>query len=372
MKKILLVFQSYRREIHQAIFEYAQSHDWVLEYFTYFPKGWKGDGILTDQIASRELEAVRQGEPIPVVTRTHCKGRRIGNVFGDVDAIAEMAADYFQRRGFRNLAGIDKSTWEFDPCRRFIELVKHRGLEAEHFCWGDNSDDNDHPQALRRTRKFVKNLPKPAAIFLGGMYCANIVFRACEAEKISIPHEVAILTNDDDPFICEAFHPRLSGISGEINHIGLAMARMLDRMMADQNLKPSPCLTAPEKIITRQSTDVLAVSHVPTAKAINYIFENYSKLIGVEDVSRQAGLSLNVLQRNFRQYVGKVPNEFLREVRMNRAKELLEETDDTLEQIARQTGYGCAMTFYTAFKRIFKMTPGAYRRQTRSDSEAHM
>ncbi len=49
---------------------------------------------------------------------------------------------------------------------------------------------------------------------------------------------------------------------------------------------------------------------------------------------------------------------------MNRAKELLEETDLTLDEIAKQTGYSCAMSFYTAFKRIFRVTPGAYRNES--------
>jgi LacI family transcriptional regulator len=152
-------------------------------------------------------------------------------------------------------------------------------------------------------------------------------------------------------------------MAGEINHIGLAMAKMLDGMMSRPSLTPATVVVPPEKIITRQSTDVLAVSHLPTARAINYIFENYAKLIGVEEVSRHSGISLNALHKNFRDYVGKVPSDFLREVRMNRAKELLEETDLTLDQIAKQTGYSCAMSFYTAFKRLFHMTPGGYRKQ---------
>lgn len=367
MKKILLVFRSYRREIHQAIFDYALAHEWLAEYFPEAPERWRGDGILADYLDEEALSKIRGNSLIPVVMRHYCEGPRIGKVFGDIDSIAEMAVDYFQRRGFRDLAGIDKYTWEFDPCRRFVELAIRRGFPADHYYWARSFNDDDFARALSNVRKYVRTLPKPCGIFLGGMYCANVVFRACAMEKIRIPHEVAILTNDDDPLVCEAFQPRLSGISGEINHIGLAMARMLDAMMSDSRLDPPPSFIAPEKVITRQSTDVLAVPHLPTARAISFIFENYSKLIGVKEVSRQTGLSLNALQHNFLKYVGKAPSEFLREMRMNRAKELLEETELTLEQIARQTGYSCAMTFYTAFKRVFKVTPGSYRSQTRAD-----
>ncbi|HEX4085302.1 MAG TPA: helix-turn-helix domain-containing protein [Chthoniobacteraceae bacterium] len=376
MKNILLVLRNYRREIHEAVFDYAQTRGWLLEYFPKAPGRWRGDGILTDYLSDKELAQVRGKSRIPVVMRQYSEAERVGAVFGDMDAIAEMAVEYFQNRGIRTVAGIDRFVWKFDPCRRFIDHAKRQGFKAEHFCWGESRDEENYAGAVMTLRKYLRQLSKPCGIFLGGMHCANMVYRACAMEKIQIPKDLAILTNDDDPLVCESYEPRLSGIAGEINHIGLEMARMLDRMMADPDLKPKAMFIAPQKVITRQSTDILAVPHPATAKAIHYIFESYGKLIGVEDVSRHAGLSLNALQFNFRRYVGKAPSEFLRQIRMNRARELLEESEATLQQIARQTGYSSAMALYIAFKREFKQTPGAYRRESRADPsrkrEAHI
>ncbi len=369
-KHVLLFLRRYRREIHQAIYDYARAKRWTVEFDSHLPKPWKGDGIIADWVSAAEIAQVRGAWQTPVVTRFHCRGHHIGRVCGDIKAIAEMGVNYFAMRGFQNMAGIDMSTWgEADPCMKFVQVACERGYEARHFCYAKSSDDHDFVSAVNRCRGFLRTLPRPCAVFLGGMHCANVVYRACELERISIPHELSILTNDDDALICETFQPQLSGISGEINHIGLAMAKMLDAMMTDPSHPGVTTSVPPEKIITRQSTDVLAVSHLPTARAINFIFENYGKLIGVEEVSRHAGISLNALHKNFRDHVGKVPSDFLREVRMSRAKELLEETDLTLDQIAKQTGYSCAMSFYTAFKRVFKLTPGAYRSQTLPDRE---
>jgi LacI family transcriptional regulator len=364
-KPVLLYLRQYRREIHQAIHDYAQTQNWTVEFHLHIPTSWRGDGILVDWVNASEIAQIRNRRHIPVVTRFHCKGRHIGRVYGDIDAIADMGVNYFAVRGFRNMAGVDMWRWgEADPCWRFYEVAKMKGFNARHFCFAKSGDDYDFNASVARLRSFLRTLPKPCAVFLGGMHCANNVYRACELERISIPHELSILTNDDDALVCETFQPQLSGIAGEINHIGLAMAKLLDKMMANPLLNPQPAIAPPEKIITRQSTDVLAVSHLPTARAINFIFENYAKLIGIEEVSRHSGISLNALSKNFRDHVGKVPSDFLREVRMNRAKELLEETDLTLDQIAKQTGYSCAMSFYTAFKRLFHLTPGAYRSQS--------
>ncbi|MEI9997972.1 MAG: helix-turn-helix domain-containing protein [Verrucomicrobiota bacterium] len=364
-KHVLLFLRQYRREIHQAIYDYARAQRWTVEFHLHVPTNWRGEGIIADWVSPAEIAQIRDRRPIPVVTRLHSPGHRIGRVYGDIKAIADMGVNYFAMRGFHHMAGVDMFTWgEADPCLQFYETAKARGYDASHFCYAKSREDYDFAAAVTRTRAFLRGLPKPCAVFLGGMHCANIVYRACEMEKISIPHELSILTNDDDALVCETFQPQLSGIAGEINHIGLAMAKMLDAMMDDPTLQRPPAIVPPEKIITRQSTDVLAVSHLPTARAINFIFENYAKLIGVEEVSRHSGISLNALHKNFRDHVGKVPSDFLREVRMNRAKELLEETDLTLDQIAKQTGYSCAMSFYTAFKRLFHMTPGSYRSQS--------
>lgn len=368
-KHILLFLRQYRREIHEAIYEYARAHQWTIEFHLHVPTAWKGEGILADWVSAADVQQIRDRRPIPIVTRFHCEGKHIGRVCGDIKAIAEMGLNYFAMRGFQNMAGIDMFTWgEADPCFQFVELARSKGHKTSYFCYAKSGEDYDFTAAVKRTREFVRALPKPCAVFLGGMHCANVVYRACELERISIPHELSILTNDDDPIVCETFQPQLSGIAGEINHVGLAMAKMLDAMMSRQAHAPASALAPPEKIITRQSTDVLAVSHLPTARAINFIFENYAKLIGVEEVSRHSGISLNALHKNFRDHVGKVPSDFLREVRMNRAKELLEETDFTLDQIAKQTGYSCAMSFYTAFKRLFHMTPGTYRSQSSANA----
>ncbi len=364
-KHVLLFLRQYRREIHQAIYNYARTQRWIVEFYLHVPTSWRGDGIIADWINATEVAQIRDDRPIPVVTRFHCAGDHIGHVCGDIKAIAEMGVNYFAMRGFRSMAGIDMCEWgDADPCLQFVEVANAKGYWASHFCYAKSPEDYDFIAAVNRVRVFLRALPKPCAVFLGGMHCANTVYRACELERISIPHEISILTNDDDALICETFQPQLSGIAGEINHTGMAMAKMLDGMMSRPAIPQLPVIVPPEKIITRQSTDVLAVSHLPTARAINFIFENYAKLIGVEEVSRYAGITLNALHKNFREHVGKVPSEFLREVRMNRAKELLEETDLTLDQIAKQTGYSCAMTLYAAFKRLFHLTPGAYRNQS--------
>jgi transcriptional regulator GlxA family with amidase domain len=65
----------------------------------------------------------------------------------------------------------------------------------------------------------------------------------------------------------------------------------------------------------------------------------------------------------FQKHINKSPGRMLREVRMNKARELLTDTNLSLSKIAEHVGYGSAMSFSLAFKREHNMTPGEYRRK---------
>ena len=111
----------------------------------------------------------------------------------------------------------------------------------------------------------------------------------------------------------------------------------------------------------RRSTDVLAVPDVKLATAVSFLLSSYMNFISVADAARAAGISGSMLNRKFRQHLGRPPLRFLLELRMNRIRDLLDGTDLPLPEIAMQTGYGSGMALSLAFKRETGMTPGAYR-----------
>ena len=65
----------------------------------------------------------------------------------------------------------------------------------------------------------------------------------------------------------------------------------------------------------------------------------------------------------FKQQTGVSPSMYLRYIRINRAKELLEETDYTVMDIAVMVGYSSNSTFTRAFHSVTGMTPKEYREE---------
>ncbi len=76
-----------------------------------------------------------------------------------------------------------------------------------------------------------------------------------------------------------------------------------------------------------------------------------------------AAMSVRHFARVFRAEVGQTPGRFVEEVRMQAARRLLEESDDTLGVVAERSGLGSAETLRRAFLRNLHVTPDAYRRR---------
>ena len=66
----------------------------------------------------------------------------------------------------------------------------------------------------------------------------------------------------------------------------------------------------------------------------------------------------------FKEQTGQTLSEYLEQIRINKAIELLVNTKMTIDEIARQTGYNSPHSFRRAFKRVSGASPGMYRNTT--------
>jgi LacI family transcriptional regulator len=89
----------------------------------------------------------------------------------------------------------------------------------------------------------------------------------------------------------------------------------------------------------------------------------------VEDVARQAGVSRRVLERRFVELLDRTPADEIRRVHLERARQLLVETDMALSQVAEIAGFSSQAYFSDLFRRQAGMTPIQYRRKHRVRSK---
>jgi AraC family transcriptional regulator, transcriptional activator FtrA len=97
-----------------------------------------------------------------------------------------------------------------------------------------------------------------------------------------------------------------------------------------------------------------------------WVAENINQPLTVTDLARQANMSTRNLTRRFNAHTGVTPLQWLLTQRINRAQELLETTNDSVEHIADQTGMGTAATLRRHFNRVIGVSPDTYRRTFRT------
>jgi len=97
-------------------------------------------------------------------------------------------------------------------------------------------------------------------------------------------------------------------------------------------------------------------------KAICYIQENFVKNITIKDVCEYLEVSSPYLHKIFASYIGKTPYQYIMDCKLNKAKELLRDTNHTIEEISLMSGFINRSHFSTAFKRKEGIPPLEYRK----------
>lgn len=100
----------------------------------------------------------------------------------------------------------------------------------------------------------------------------------------------------------------------------------------------------------------------PIRIAKQYIKENFSNPITLEDVSSFVGFSASYFSTLFKKESGVNFQEYLSEVRMNQAKEMLKQTNMNIEQICEQVGYSDLKHFVKNFRKNTGIKPNEYRK----------
>jgi transcriptional regulator GlxA family with amidase domain len=96
-----------------------------------------------------------------------------------------------------------------------------------------------------------------------------------------------------------------------------------------------------------------------------WIEAHHHEPVNIDAMVDAAGMSVRNLNRRFRSATGMAPLQYLRRVRIETAKRLLEAKSETVDQVAERVGYGDARAFIRAFGALAGLSPGQYRHKFR-------
>jgi transcriptional regulator GlxA family with amidase domain len=97
-------------------------------------------------------------------------------------------------------------------------------------------------------------------------------------------------------------------------------------------------------------------------RALDYVDDNYTGSISLKEMAGFACLSEYHFSRLFKKITGYSPYEYIIKYRVNKAKNLLKNTDKTVEEIAEAVGFGSNSNFVRTFREVEGLTPLKYRK----------
>jgi len=371
-KRVLIALGWYDYRLHRGIEKYALEHNWHLSANQtrekIVPWGWDGDGILAWLGAGDELAEFVKLAKKPTVDfsfrRPHLKFAR---VLEDHTHAAQLAAEHFLSRGFRHFVFYsDMENWSYEERGQgFIDALGRSGRECIWLRWHKSPEFREGQEQWKRKRRWLtsqlKDLPKPLAVFAANDEHALEVLESCETDDIAVPEQIAIVGAENYLMAADAMRTPISSVDTNLEALGYRGAALLDDLMNGKK-PPTDCIRVPASgIVTRKSSDLLAISHKGVANSLRFIWGHAHQPISVKDLVEVAAMSRRGLHKAFLENVGRTPGQELQRVRIEHAKRLLAESDHKMEVLASMCGYQSANSFCVAFKQATGLSPKQFQ-----------
>jgi LacI family transcriptional regulator len=359
----------------RGIADYSQNQGhWNLlidprdhEHRSALPDLWNGDGVIA-RIGSRmQLNQLRSRSLPTINVGTNFEGHSgICDVVTDDLQRAQLALAHLRDRGFEQFGYFAPPSREYSSALgvEFTAAVERLGFPCRVYKPGYRAGRKiSWGEQQKRVSRWLNSLTSPVAVLAVNAHRGRHLAEICYLSDIRVPDDVAILAGDTDELLCDVTTPPLSSVAVAGNRIGYEAAAVLDQTMNGRPLPNRPIKIPPQSVISRQSTDILAIDDDTVVRALRFIQSHAFQDIVVKDILREVPVSRRSLEIQFRNYLGRSPAEEIRRVRLEKGRDLLAQTIMSISEIATACGFANATRFGVAFRKRFDQTPLAYRKQ---------
>jgi len=371
-KRVLYASNWWLEELMNSVAHYATEHGWRLDLQMLLsgevPEFWNGDGILTTRsLENEDARTFFTEAECPVVSlNLNSSQHGVPTVNADVQQLCRLAVDHFEERSFQNCAIYVSQESYTNSCfsSEFGAAVAAAGQRLFVLDGSQERADRTDTWAKRQAWLSTKiaRLPRPVGVFATDSGAAAEVFDACAAAGFSVPDDVAILSSIGIPFFSQCTPVPLSSVNHDHDTQARVACDLLEKLMAGGLRPDGPILIPPKGLSARGSTDTLAASTPAVTKAIRYMLDHYAEPISIKDAVSVSGMSRTRLVKHFKQDLDLTPHQVLTRIRMDKAKRMLRDTDETLETVSEACGFGHPVGLHHHFKKAMNMPPGEYRK----------
>ncbi len=377
-QKILLLLESARtceRDFLRGIARYSHLHGpWAFYRKPRFYLKDRGSGVSLSQIRAFDPDGIIVSDTeklAPILslgkpTLIHAfktDAHDTPTIIGDSQQTGEMAANHLLGLGFSKFAycGLGRYYWSRGRHASFRDTIVKAGFDVSYFELHPLQVKNALPKELLRLTKWLTSII-PAGLMACADDCSLYIVEACKIADIRIPEQIGLIGVDNDDMVCELSDPPLSSIALDFAKAGYDAADLLDHLMVNQDAPQQTITVHPSHIVTRASTDILAIEDKDVAMAVQFI-RQHTKLIQIADVLSHVTCSQRTLHDKFQTELGRSVHQEIKQGRIERIAKLLRETDLPISTIAIKLGYSNINHISRYFQQAMGLTPLAYRKQ---------
>jgi AraC-like DNA-binding protein len=328
------------------------------------------DGIITwtEERDTWLLDYVNKGIPVVNCGMEWMDHPGIANVFFDYPEMHQIIIRHLLDLAVKRVVvmGHDlefrpQTTASFDD---FIALATAAGLSASLWQLEGKSPVLQPQRLLERVMDhklmdFLRHLPRSTAVLCASDQMAFIVSEAAQDLGLIMPDDIMIIGRSNSYQALFA-HPPLTSVAGNARGIGEQAAHCLMEWLESGQAPFLQKSVSGSTLHMREST---------TGKSGNVILEMARRVIqeraptglSLNEVVHLSKLSAKTFVHRYQEAFGVNPSEEIQELRYQHCRNLLEEPDVSLADVAAQCGFSSQAAFSNYFQRHAQMTPSEYR-----------
>jgi LacI family transcriptional regulator len=328
-------------------------------------KGLNADGIIMRDTGKPEQIAAMG---LPTIIASAIKEQMLGitTIRTDDARIGKTGAGHLLERGFRHFGycGFDDMSWSRKRRDSFVNSIAQAGFRTNVYRQPKSRKKRVWENEQSLVADWLESLPKPVGLMVCNDDRGRQVIETCNAARLAVPDEIAVIGVDNDRLVCELSNPPLSSIALNVERAGYDAAELLDKMMAGPEKESAHTITvSPTHTVTRQSTDILTIDDPLVSAALRFVHRNAKKDIQISDVVEATASSRRTLQQRFRKLMRRSLHDEIMRARVEFVAQLLVETNLSVSEIGAQLNYASPEHISRSFKRIKGLTPLLYRKQ---------
>ncbi|MEI7948163.1 MAG: substrate-binding domain-containing protein, partial [bacterium] len=293
--------------IIQGFCRYAHLANWHLDILSLMTgiisRERRGDGVLmtnahTPEMKRLMLELVASKMPC-VLHGPNELGVDIPTSETDEEAIGQLAAEHLLEHGHKKFVVFASGNSEHARSRfeGFSRTVAKRGYPVHYLHFRSSRLDSLGAWLMAE----LATLTRPLGLFAIDDILAAEAIEAAHASGWRIPEDLAVIGVGNHPAACEYSRVPITSVEMPTEEQAYQAARMLDDLMNGRPLANRHVVLPPIGVITRRSSDYLAITHAQVRKAVDYIQHHaFDQTLSLPAVAQAANASLSNLYNLFR------------------------------------------------------------------------